>query len=508
MPHDIFISYSKEDKPTADAACEILEKNGFKCWVAPRNILPGVPWGAAIIDAIRASRVMVFVFSSHSNSSQHVMRELGCAVDGGTHIIPFRVEDVKPSKSIEYFITVSHWLDALPEPSQQHFDVLAETVKHLLTGKGEGDYSPSLSEVLQEVNESKGDVLKEVESAYEKTSEEELNEYEQQLQFIEDLIKRKQWGSCVRECGELFEKAMKQLLKDLLGLLVDPSARQRIMDMDKKIGKGQENFDDYDFKQLITLYAEAEVFHELRKLLTSNLQKKKQIDWGKAMEWYNTSLSESGMSSFTADEAQHMFYWVKLFVYDCELAGEASKVAPVPEEERALQECPCCHFSLEAPWNYCPDCGAALKVICQACHRTLAPDFKICPYCESRVIHQGVADMDRAQRAKEEYRVLCVGAYLDGVINIRERKLLNKKRLELGLSSAEAENMERQCAPENVFEFTRLVEGVYVDGVIDETEKAFLKKKAEKMKVDSWVATQIIEEVIALEKGASGDKPK
>ena len=47
-----------------------------------------------------------------------------------------------------------------------------------------------------------------------------------------------------------------------------------------------------------------------------------------------------------------------------------------------------------------------------------------------------------------------------------------------------------------------------LDGVIDETEKAFLKKKAEKMKVDSWVATQIIEEVIALEKGASGEKPK
>ena len=47
-----------------------------------------------------------------------------------------------------------------------------------------------------------------------------------------------------------------------------------------------------------------------------------------------------------------------------------------------------------------------------------------------------------------------------------------------------------------------------MDGEIDETEKAFLKKKAEKMKVDSWVATQIIEEVIALEKGASGDKPK
>ena len=50
MAHDVFISYSTKDKPTADAACAALEAKGIRCWIAPRDILPGSDWGEAIID--------------------------------------------------------------------------------------------------------------------------------------------------------------------------------------------------------------------------------------------------------------------------------------------------------------------------------------------------------------------------------------------------------------------------------------------------------------------------
>ena len=74
--HDVFITYSSHDKAIADAICESLELNGMGCWIAPRDILPGVEWGKGIIDGINSSRVMVLVYSSSSNDSPQVMREL------------------------------------------------------------------------------------------------------------------------------------------------------------------------------------------------------------------------------------------------------------------------------------------------------------------------------------------------------------------------------------------------------------------------------------------------
>ena len=44
MAHDVFISHSSKDKQTADAICHYLEQNGIRCWIAPRDILPGEDW--------------------------------------------------------------------------------------------------------------------------------------------------------------------------------------------------------------------------------------------------------------------------------------------------------------------------------------------------------------------------------------------------------------------------------------------------------------------------------
>jgi hypothetical protein len=69
VAHDVFISHSSHDKPMADAACAVLEQRGIRCWVAPRDIVPGADWGESIVDAIGAARAFVLVFSSHANTS-------------------------------------------------------------------------------------------------------------------------------------------------------------------------------------------------------------------------------------------------------------------------------------------------------------------------------------------------------------------------------------------------------------------------------------------------------
>lgn len=132
MAHDVFVSHSAKDKTTADAVCARLEAEGIRCWIAPRDILPGRDWGEAIVDAIEGCRVMVLIFSSHANTSVQIKREVERAVHKEKIIIPFRIEDVIPARSLEYFISTSHWLDAVTAPLEKHIAHLHKTVRSLL----------------------------------------------------------------------------------------------------------------------------------------------------------------------------------------------------------------------------------------------------------------------------------------------------------------------------------------------------------------------------------------
>jgi ABC-type amino acid transport substrate-binding protein len=128
MPYDAFISYCSEDKKIADAVCGTLEANKIRCWIAPRDVGPGRTWSSAIVEAIGDSAVMVVIFSKHSNASPQVLREIERAVNKGIAIIPFRVEDVVPSKDLEYFISSCHWLDAMNPPMEKHIGELAAAI--------------------------------------------------------------------------------------------------------------------------------------------------------------------------------------------------------------------------------------------------------------------------------------------------------------------------------------------------------------------------------------------
>ncbi len=132
MAHDVFISHSAKDKVTGDAVCAMLESNGVRCWIAPRDVVPGEEWGKSIIQAINGSRVMVLVFSSHANDSVQIRKEVERAVNKSVIIVPFRIEDVAPGESLEYFIGNVHWLDALTPPLETHLRNLANTIKVLL----------------------------------------------------------------------------------------------------------------------------------------------------------------------------------------------------------------------------------------------------------------------------------------------------------------------------------------------------------------------------------------
>jgi WD40 repeat protein len=147
MPFDVFISYSSHDKITADAACAALESVDIRCWIAPRDINPGHHYGEAIINAIESARVFVLIFSNNANASPQIKREVERAVSKGLPIIPVRIDDVVPNRTLEYFISSPHWLDAFPPPRDRYFAKLVVSVRSLLEADKSGTPQTTTSAV-------------------------------------------------------------------------------------------------------------------------------------------------------------------------------------------------------------------------------------------------------------------------------------------------------------------------------------------------------------------------
>ena len=151
MSRDVFVSYSQPDRDCAMEVVSHLESHGISTWVAPRDVSPLADWAAEIIEAISAARIMVLVFSASCNASAQVRREVERAVHKRVRVLPFRVEDVLPSKSLEYFLSAQHWMDAFPLPRGPHYDRLCSFLDIALSPTGVAAPGPSGS---VEVNSS------------------------------------------------------------------------------------------------------------------------------------------------------------------------------------------------------------------------------------------------------------------------------------------------------------------------------------------------------------------
>ena len=151
MAHEVFISHSSQAKTIADAVCAALENSALRCWIAPRDVQPGRSFAGEITRAIQRSKVMVLIFSAHSNTSEQVLREVQLAANSHLHILQFRIEDVIPNDDLEYYLSTPHWLDALTPPLENHLQRLGKSIKGLLEisteEPGRGVMSPQASPV-------------------------------------------------------------------------------------------------------------------------------------------------------------------------------------------------------------------------------------------------------------------------------------------------------------------------------------------------------------------------
>lgn len=131
MSHDIFISYSKNDKNVADAICHYLEENRMKCWIAPRDVRAGTNYGSEIVNSIRKCKIFILVFSGHANNSEHVSNEVNIAFESSNVIMPYRIENVVLNDTMTYYLNSKHWIDSYPDPESK-FELLKNQIRNFL----------------------------------------------------------------------------------------------------------------------------------------------------------------------------------------------------------------------------------------------------------------------------------------------------------------------------------------------------------------------------------------
>lgn len=132
----VFISHSSEDREAAQAICSALEAQRIRCWIAPRDVVHGVPYAKCIVDALETVRLALVVLSPRANASVMVQYEVERAASAGIPIIPLRIEDVKPAREVELFLSAPHWFDAFALPLESYLDPLVKVVRRRLRGDG------------------------------------------------------------------------------------------------------------------------------------------------------------------------------------------------------------------------------------------------------------------------------------------------------------------------------------------------------------------------------------
>lgn len=130
--HRVFISYSSQDQAVTWRVLEALESANIPCWIAPRNVPPGINAFEAIPQCITECSVLVLILSAKSMYSDYVEREIRLALEHKKTIIPFRIDDVPLAGSVHFMLTSVQWLDAFVPPMEDHLSTLVRSVQSFL----------------------------------------------------------------------------------------------------------------------------------------------------------------------------------------------------------------------------------------------------------------------------------------------------------------------------------------------------------------------------------------
>jgi hypothetical protein len=128
MAHDVCIVHAPEDDEAAAAACRHLESGGLRCWIAPRDLLPGVHAGEAARGAVRASRLVLVVLSPHVDRAPGVRAQLELTAQLALPVVEVRLEGTRARR-------LDHVLDDLVRDVRRLLDLRRKPGEDIIPGR-------------------------------------------------------------------------------------------------------------------------------------------------------------------------------------------------------------------------------------------------------------------------------------------------------------------------------------------------------------------------------------
>src|SRR5262249_29470109 len=116
----------------ARTVCAALETNHIGCWIAPRDVVHGMAYAKSILEGLDRCRLVVLILSAKANASEMVENEIERAASRKVPFLVFRIEDVRPDRGTEFFLSKSHWFDAFLLGPRAHLDHLVGAARRLL----------------------------------------------------------------------------------------------------------------------------------------------------------------------------------------------------------------------------------------------------------------------------------------------------------------------------------------------------------------------------------------
>lgn len=101
---DVFVSHSNLDAALAMAVVDDLERGGIRCWIAPRDIPAGELYAGRIVDAIENSRAVLVLLTAAANASNHVLREVECAVNISRRVFVVRETGYPLRRELQFYL--------------------------------------------------------------------------------------------------------------------------------------------------------------------------------------------------------------------------------------------------------------------------------------------------------------------------------------------------------------------------------------------------------------------
>lgn len=147
----LFISHATKDAGReALALAQALEALGHRCWIAPRDVRPGIPYPRQIVSAVQEAQGLVLLLSRAASESADVLQEVQMAAANKKTVAPVVMAGADPGADLSYYVSVRHqiaWDSAGAVAQELTRTFLAPTGQPVSQGAPQGPSKPPLDGV-------------------------------------------------------------------------------------------------------------------------------------------------------------------------------------------------------------------------------------------------------------------------------------------------------------------------------------------------------------------------